>query len=280
MHTIPPNTECVSCGAPIEKNFCGSCGEKRPDKHRFTLMHFVHESIEGFTHLDNKFFRTLKCLFARPGALTRHFEMGRTVRFMKPVPFFIVSNILFFVLVGQSNIFAVKLEKYLQYDNYIKYGTTAAFDKKFGADAKPASVAVLFNEKMITQSKSFIILIIPLFALFCALLFFRKKPYFTLHLVFATHFFTFLLLYLILFHFLVEIPDQYIFHLPQAVFEAIAIPLNLAIIIIYAALATAHYYGIRWYWAVATGIGMGLLFLVALQAYRILLFYKILYSIA
>jgi len=272
----PQTTEtiCPSCGGGINGAFCARCGEKKPSKHRLTLKHFFEETIEGFTHFDNKFFRSVKLLFFKPGALSAHFEVGRTVPFMKPVQLFIVSNLLFFFLVGRSNIFAVGFSSYLEF--YTKYGTKNAVLKKFGTGADFNELALLFNEKIAGQSKAFIVLFIPVFALACALLFLKRKNFFTLHLVFATHFFSFLLLFLSIFHFVIEIPNQYLFHLSSNQFETLAVALNLLVFIAYFAVAATRFYNVKWHWAILISLVMAFLFLLSLQAYRILLFYKIL----
>ncbi len=278
---MQPQTEnpiCPSCGGVFTGAFCARCGQKKPSPQRFTLKHFFEESIEGFTHFDNKFFRSIKLLFFKPGSLSRHFEQGRTVPFMKPVQLFIVSNFLFFLLVGRSNIFAVGLSSYLTFGNYTRYGTKEAVLKKFGSGANLNEVARLFNERIASQSKAFIVLFIPVFAVFCAVLFLKKKRYFSLHLTFATHFFTFLLLYFILFHFIIEVTNQYVFHLSVGNFDLLAVVLNLMVFVVYFALAATRFYLTKWYWAVVISLLMAFLFLLSLQAYRMFLFYKIIHT--
>jgi hypothetical protein len=277
--TAHTDTICPSCGQEIIEKFCSRCGEKKRGAHHFTLKHFGEESIEGITHFDGKFFGTIKRLFFSPGALTRHFEQGRNVPFMKPLQLFIVSNLLFFILVGQSNIFAISLGSYLGSDNYKKYGTVNAFNKEVSPQVPFGQVSAVFNEKLTAQSKSYILLFIPVFALACALVFLNRKRFFTLHLVFATHFFSFLLLYFTLFHFLFVLPNRYVIKMSTADFDVFAVAINLAVFIVYFTLAARRFYQIRWYGALLASVVMAYLFLLSLQAYRLFLFYKIIHSI-
>lgn len=208
--TILSAQTCPSCGNDFTGSYCTQCGEKKLKTHDFSLGHFIEQSIEGITHFDNKFFRTVRNLVCKPGVLTRHFEEGRQVRFMKPMQLFIVCNIIFFLLVGGANIFSVHLHNFLGKTENKVFDTRSHFIKKVGVDANMTHVTELFREKMSNQSKSFIVLFIPFFALACGLLFYRRKKPAGLHLVFATHFFSFLLLFFTLFYLFFEVPNKYI----------------------------------------------------------------------
>ena len=265
---------CPSCGKVFTGKFCASCGEKQVSHHDFTNPHFVEESIEGFTHFDNKFFRSIRLLLLSPGALTCNFAMGRRVRYMKPMQIFIICNLLYFLLVPGTNIFSVKLQRFLEVKGGL-FDLQGYFYKKFGINPDLSHLSVLFSEKMVSQSKSFIILFIPFFALICALFFLYKKKPFGLHLVFATHFFSFLLLFFTLFRFLVELPNYYLLHIADDSFNSLALMLNFTVLVVYFALATHQFYETKWVWSGLTGVLAGFIFVVLLQGYRIFLFYNI-----
>jgi hypothetical protein len=275
MSTNESNLLCPTCGHQFLGKYCVSCGEKKISHHDFTTHHFIEESIEGFTHFDNKFFRSIRDLMGRPGMLTRNFEEGRKVRFMKPMQLFIICNLLFFLLVGGANIFAVHLNSFLRDSKNAFFDTRNYFIQKVGADADLPHLTALFNERMASQSKSFIILFIPFFAFSCALFFFQKKKPLGLHLVFATHFFSFLLLFFTLFHLLLELPNKWFIHLPAVSFNQFATIFNFLALVVYFALAVRRFYKVKWSWAVITGLGAGVFFIFLLQVYRIFLFYNI-----
>ncbi|MDB5253829.1 MAG: hypothetical protein JWP27_2998 [Flaviaesturariibacter sp.] len=264
---------CPSCHAPFAGAFCSVCGEKQRSAHDLTLGHFIEESVEGFTHFDNKFIRSFKTLFTRPGLMTTHFEEGVRVPYMKPVQLFFVSNLLFFVLSGGMNVFAISLK------NYTGYTKIAALLQQRFTKEQLATVQVAFNEKVLAQSKAFIFLFIPFIALACALLFYRKRKPFTLHLVFAAHYFTFVLLEFTLFYLLVETPSNLFFHFSEDVFEIIAVATNLSALSVYFILAARRYYKAKWIWSIIAGLLIGALFMQLLIGYRLFLFYKIFYSL-
>ena len=266
---------CPSCGHKFTGKYCATCGEKRVEHHDFTIPHFIEETIEGLTHFDNKFFRSINHLITKPGSLTLQFEQGSKVPFMKPMQLFIVCNVLFFLIVGGINLFAIRLSSYLNYKQSKIFDYRNDFFQKVGHQADITNVSVLFQEKMINQSKAFIILFIPFFALTCALFFLRHKKPFGLHLVFATHFFSFLLLFFTLFYLLVELPNQHILFLSNNSFEILATSLNFSVLVAYFMLAARRFYQSKWIWCICTGLGAGFTFILLLQAYRIFLFYNI-----
>jgi hypothetical protein len=56
----------------------------------------IADALEGFFHVDGKFFKTVRYLFARPGFLTRDFIDGRRVRYAHPLRFYLFASFLFF----------------------------------------------------------------------------------------------------------------------------------------------------------------------------------------
>ncbi len=272
---VDPVACCPTCGNPFLGKFCASCGEKQVSKHDFEARHFVEEGVEGITHFDNKFFRSIRDLFLKPGMLTLNFEAGRKVPFMKPVQLFIVCNLIFFLIVGGSNIFALNLNSYLSNSRGGLFNTREYFLQKFGADADLNALKLLFQEKMTSKSKTFIFLFIPFFAIACGVFFFQKKKGFGLHLAFATHFFSFLLLFFTLFYLLIELPNEWFFHAGEGTFNSFATTFNLTALVVYFTIAAHRFYRIKWLWALGSGIFAGFLFILLLQVYRIFLFYNI-----
>ena len=273
-------TVCPSCSAAITDNYCALCGEKKRSAADLSVKHFVEESVEGISHFDNKFFRTFKLLFGKPGQLTVNFEQGRRVPFMKPFQLFIVSNLLFFLVASGPNLFATPFGTFNS-DNYAKYGTVEIINKKAPTPMDKLRLATAFNSKMVTQSKVFIILFIPVLALGCYLLFIRKKKFLSLHLTFAAHFFSFVLLYFILFFLLVELPVS-VFKNPSDIsfYDTVFGLLSIGVFIIYLTLATRRFYKAHLAWCFVASLGIVGIFLSALTIYRLLLFYKIINSIS
>jgi hypothetical protein len=90
---LPDNPEyCPSCHFRFKGPFCYRCGEKRTSKKDYTLLKYVTQAVDMFTHFDGKFFKSIKYLFFFPGKLTEENLAGRKVSLMKPVQLFVSSS--------------------------------------------------------------------------------------------------------------------------------------------------------------------------------------------
>lgn len=280
METNSVAFNCVSCGNPAGGNYCANCGEKKISEHDFELSHIVEESVEGFTHFDNKFLRSVKLLVGKPGMLTVYFSQGRRIPYMKPLQLFIVCNLLFFLFYGKANIYALTLYSYDNYQPFINFGTHDLIKQKAPDKEQFTALSEVFNERMYTQSKAFIIFFIPLFALTFAVFFFKKKRYFSEHLVFASHYFSFLLLLYLFFHFVVDIPYYAITkNNYSSTYDFLVSFFNIGVGCIYFNLAAQRFYQVSPATSRTFAVVTVLFYVLFLYAYRILLFFKIFHSI-
>jgi len=97
---------CANCGRPLAGRYCSACGEKALDAGTRTVRHFVTESLfDEITHLDSRFWATLRLLLFKPGTLTREFIDGRRRRYIGPVKL-LLAAIFVFVLATQNGFIA------------------------------------------------------------------------------------------------------------------------------------------------------------------------------
>ncbi|MES2826551.1 MAG: DUF3667 domain-containing protein [Bacteroidota bacterium] len=271
---------CASCENTISENFCSVCGEKRLLKHDFALKEYIEESIEGISHFDNKFFRTSKLLFIRPGLLTHYFSTGRRVKYLKPFQLFLICNLLFFLLAGKLNIFSQSISNFYQYKPYTYFNTKEAVDSKADNANDANMLAQAFNERVGTQSKVYIAIFIPIFGLCFALLFRNTKRYFSEHLVFATHYFSFILLYYTLFTILVLKPFYWITGINfSSTFDLVSSFGSLILLSWYFIAAAKRFYHNTGGFVIIKALFTIILFMISLYAYRLLLFFWIINGI-
>jgi hypothetical protein len=94
-HSSSGRSHCQNCGAALSGPYCSACGQHDVDYHR-SLWPILEDSLEGFLHVDGKFFRTVRWLFTRPGLLTREFIAGRRVTYTQPLRLYIFASFLYF----------------------------------------------------------------------------------------------------------------------------------------------------------------------------------------
>jgi hypothetical protein len=236
------------------------------------------ETIEGFTHFDSKFIRSVKLLITRPGLLTCYFSEGRRVAFMKPLPLFIVCNILFFLLTASVNSFSIMLSNFYQFKPYTLFGTIEMVNAKLAAGWSEQMLAMIFNERMAAQSKSYILFFIPILAGYNALVFLRKKRYFTEHLVFSLHFFCFILIFYVLSKWLVDAPFRWISGMNySSTFDMISTFAGMIVFGVYYTFAASRYYRVSKWHSITAAVLVVVLYQTMIMVYRMLLFYKIMY---
>lgn len=272
---------CQSCGKTVEGKYCANCGEKQLDRHDFAMKHYLEESFEGITHFDNKFFRTAKLLIARPGLLTLYFSQGKRIGFVKPFQMFVICNILFYFAAGSFNLFSTPFSGFYNHTPYIRFNTRPFIQGYAKTENQLRDVALQFNEKMGTESKEFTVVFIPIIAMFCWLLFIGRKKYFSEHLVFATHFLCFTLLYFGVYSFIATRLFWYFTHQESSsVFDEISAIVYVVVMGLYFTVSAKRFYQVKWWQGVLAALCVDALFVIALFGYRMLLFYKIFYEIA
>ncbi len=272
---------CPTCGNKIVKNYCGNCGEKKLNHHDFSLLHFVEETFEGFTHFDNKFFRTARVLLFQPGQLSVDFCQGRRVPYLRPFAMFIICNILFFLAVGKANVFSQPLSSFYQYSPYIYFQTRETIEAVAKTGPQQEMLAAKFNELMGSNSKAFLAIFIPFIAVGAMLVNYSKRKYVSEHLVFSTHFFTFIVVFYTFYIILVAQPFQRLNNFGfNETFDLFSTLVAICVIATYYGLASRRFYKIGRGRAVLASVVVAIVFMVTLMSYRILLFFKIMNTLS
>lgn len=96
----PPSEEpCRNCGDPTPGAYCPSCGQAKRDV-AVSVGTLLGQVLEEQLFLDRTLPRTLFGLLFRPGFLTAEYTRGHIVRYAPPLRLYLVSSVLFFVLIG------------------------------------------------------------------------------------------------------------------------------------------------------------------------------------
>jgi len=92
-----PDRPCLNCGDETVGMFCPRCGQRKVDV-RVSLRRMLMEVMEDQLSVNSALPRTLGSLVFRPGHLTREYVQGRIVRYIPPFRLYLVSSLLFFVI--------------------------------------------------------------------------------------------------------------------------------------------------------------------------------------
>ncbi len=92
-------SRCGNCGAALSGRFCCDCGqEDRVVRRPFWRM--LRQLSHAMLDLDGRVYRTLYCLYTRPGFLSTEYLNGRRARYTPPLRMFLVLSISFFLVVS------------------------------------------------------------------------------------------------------------------------------------------------------------------------------------
>lgn len=214
----PAPSACLNCGAATSANFCAVCGQETR-LHVASASEFFHEFIGHYIALEGKLWQTLWLLVVRPGRLTADYIAGKRVRYVAPLRVYLSLSLLFFALLKfgpvdfnvqpydpASDHPALVSDKPPGPDTVRVSTKLGQFNPKWEARAHqiaalPQDQAVgLLKGKFFSYVPYVIFLIMPVFALYLKVLYFRSQRSYGEHMLFALHSnaFAFLVLGLIL----------------------------------------------------------------------------------
>lgn len=171
-------TPCKSCGNAVGGLYCTVCGEKvlTPDDH--TLKHYLGALLNAFTFADSKFWNTLKAVVLRPGELSAAYMDGRRVKYMRPVAFFFLANFIYFA-VPLFETFNTTLNSQLhnqQYSGWVQRKVEAHLAE---SGRTLEEFKVLYEPASANNAKLLLVTMVFLLLLPVALLYLRKREYFS-----------------------------------------------------------------------------------------------------
>lgn len=258
-----PPENCPSCGATFKGKYCHKCGEKRVSVKDFRLHKYAQTLAEHFSHLDSKVLRSFRALVSKPGFLSAEFVAGRRNLYVKPLQLFLLLNLTFFLFFGDNDMFSPKLKWVYHSESRIWGGDKVqdladAFAKRENISIETAIETI--DSKSASLTKALLYLFVPLLGALFFGLFFRQNPYYLCHLIFATHWFSFLLLLLMAGGTLIILLFQVKGILLLTAFLVLLLPFHL--------LATRHFYGGHWAWLVFKTLVFFAVFSVLYLLYR------------
>lgn len=198
-----PSEPCANCAAPVTTPFCGECGERRRAPDSLSMRRLAGDAFEHATSLDVRLVRTLATLVRRPGEVTRAWVAGARSRYTPPLQLFLLLNVVFFLAAPRLGLF--------RYEISAPYAASLQERVERGPPARSLGGRVLldavrrsgsadvfrarYNARVEGRTRSMASIFIAWLALLLLAAYARRGRYLAEHVVFATHYFTFALLY-------------------------------------------------------------------------------------
>jgi hypothetical protein len=135
-------------------------------------------------------------LVSRPGALTVAYLRGQRKEHTTPLQLFLVANVLFFAMQSLTGVkvFSTTLESHLHNQDWSPIAQQLVVSRLQTIQKSIDAYTPLFNRAVALNAKSLIILMVIPFTLLLPIGFYRSRRPFAAHVVFALHFYAFLLL--------------------------------------------------------------------------------------
>jgi len=187
---------CPSCAQTVDTAFCARCGEQPPAPRELTLAGLAEKLVDSFTSIDARALRSARLLLRRPGELTVAWIRGVRKPYVAPFQLFLIANVIFFALQSLTGVivFSSPLESHLHHQDWsaLAQGLLA---RHLAASGIPfEQYAPVFDQAVVVNGKSLILLMTVPFTLALPLLFVRARRPFMTHVVFSLHVYAFLLL--------------------------------------------------------------------------------------
>ncbi len=187
---------CASCGSKLNGRYCSNCGEKVNDPGDLSFLKFITQALDIFSNFDSKFLRSFWFLITRPGYLTLEYLSGRRINYRRPLQFFLVLNVLYFIFQPYTtlNIFNTNLDSHISQQMYSQIAEGMVKQKITAENISYTDYSIKFNSAIDKLSKSLIILNIPVYALIVFALGRKRRKFYGESIVFSVHIYSFILI--------------------------------------------------------------------------------------
>jgi hypothetical protein len=200
MHQTAAHHNCRNCHNNFKGNYCNYCGEKVYSENDKKITHLFEEAFHFSTHFDNRFFRSLKKVFSKPGLLSREFCEGKRKKYYSPFSLFLVAIFLYLLFPRMQGL-------NISFANHLNNNRAIGFSfQQNWAVAKAGSesisleqLAAKFDHLSPKIAKVLLIIIVPLCGLAFGLIFHKKKRFFYDHFILSSEFNSFFILYIFFF---------------------------------------------------------------------------------
>ncbi len=230
---------CLNCGSDVSGNYCSNCGQKfQPTK--LPLKLFLEDAVETLFNVDNRWFKTLKELFLKPGKVTKEYIDGKRAQYLPPLRIYLSISIVYFLLVQ------------LVETNQIFFINFSDDEGKVGDLATIIQYLLFF--------------MVPVFALLAKLFYRKRKAFYVEYLILSFHIHTIWFVLLMIEMFTVWVKSSFDQYWIEIVANIIEGPAQLATFI-YMLLYLKFTFEQGWLLSLAKTLGIMILYMVVLVGF-------------
>jgi hypothetical protein len=183
---------CKNCSHEFQGRYCNKCGEKVVEQYERTVLHFLNNVFNAFTFIDSKFLNSFKSMLLRPGQMTLDMAEGKRQPYMKPVAFFFVGNVIYF-LFPLFQTFNTSLYAQMYFMPYSEYVQQVVDEYRVANGIEFKALAEKYNSESTAWAKMLLIVIPPLFLPIAALVNYSRKFFLSDQFLFAMEFSSYLI---------------------------------------------------------------------------------------
>lgn len=187
---------CQSCGAEQSGNYCTVCGEERLTPKLRSSSYLMKSFFTELTDIDGKFWFTTKNLILHPGQIDYDYSIGRRNIYIKPVTLFLMINVLFVMLSSLTD-FYIKFSAQIELQAYSTIIRPHVLDYVASTGLALNEFSQQYDQLVKLLARSLIIIQVPIFAIFLALICYRKNYYFGDYITFSLNYHSWFLLLMI-----------------------------------------------------------------------------------
>lgn len=198
-------TCCKSCHATQTGKYCPECGEVKLSPELRSFRYILKDLATEISDVDGKLWRTLRTLLFHPGQIDYDYSIGRRRIYIKPVTLFLLINVGYVMFATLTDFF-VSFYDQLSLQGYSSLVKPYVMNYIEQSGIGYAEFAERYNQLVKVLARSLIIIQVPFFALFMALICYKRDLYSGDYLTFALNYHSWILIL-----FVVGVyPDQFI----------------------------------------------------------------------
>lgn len=180
---------CQNCGRDVTGNYCSNCGQSVNAPFDRSVFSIIGHFFEELFTWDSRIFLSVKYLFTRPGYLTHEFISGRNKKYVSPVKMFLFTSfLLFFIMIKSDPDQYRSIVTDEKEDNFMK---DFVVQQELKSNLSKELYIANFNDQFNNNITVYIFVIMFIFSVLLKIVYLVKHYFYSEHVVFTLHFFTF-----------------------------------------------------------------------------------------